>query len=144
VRVKTGGESPPKFTQNPRGKCVKISPDVRCANSPHVLFVKEKIATNYFCFFSCVLSKDSLDCLPMNDHLFPSNPEEYEEYVATLASDPEMLPDPPEEIWLDDSHLDERMDDCFHAPMEDQYLDSMYEDRYDVSEYGMDGCCGDF
>ena len=80
----------------------------------------------------------------MNEFLFPSNPEEYEEYVATLADDSETLPDPPEEIWLDDSHLDERMDDCYHAPAEDQYLDSMYEDRYDICEYGMDGCCGDF
>ncbi len=70
----------------------------------------------------------------MNEFLFPSNPEEYEEYVATLADDSETLPDPPEEIWLDDSREDR----------EDQYLDSMYEDRYDICEYGMDGCCGDF
>lgn len=28
---------------------------------------------------------------------------------------------------------------------EDRYDDSVdFEDRYDVSEYGMDGCCGDF
>ncbi len=74
---------------------------------------------------------------------FPATPEEYEEYCETLAA-AEPLPDPPEEIWLDDSHLDERMDDCLHEPAEDQYLDAMYEDRYEISEYGMEGCCGDF
>ena len=80
----------------------------------------------------------------MNDHLFPSNPEEYEEYCAALASDPETLPDPPEEIWLDDSHLDGNWKDYSHEDREDQHLDAMYEDRYDICEYGMEGCCGDF
>jgi hypothetical protein len=45
----------------------------------------------------------------------------------------------------DDSYLDEQ----YPVPSddesgEDSYLDSMYEDRYEMSEYGMDGCCGDF
>lgn len=60
---------------------------------------------------------------------FPATPEEYEEYCETLK---ETLPDPPEEIWID---CDDR---------EDRYLDAMYEDRYEISEYGMEGCCGDF
>jgi hypothetical protein len=71
----------------------------------------------------------------MNEFLFPSTPEEYEEYVATLAGDSE----PP-----DDSHLDGNWEDYSHEDREDQYLDAMYEDRYDICEYGMDGCCGDF
>lgn len=80
---------------------------------------------------------------------FPATPEEYEEYCETLAA-AEPLPDPPEEIWLDgeqspdDSHLDGNWEDYSHEPAEDQYLDAMYEDRYEISEYGMDGCCGDF
>ena len=80
---------------------------------------------------------------------FPATPEEFEEYCETLAA-AEPLPDPPEEIWLDgeqspdDSHLDGNWEDYSHEDREDQHLDAMYEDRYEISEYGMEGCCGDF
>jgi hypothetical protein len=79
---------------------------------------------------------------------FPSNPEEYEEYVAALhlladyadeirdSEEEESEVEPP-----DDSHLD---GDYHYDEPEDRYLDHMYEDRYEISEYGMDGCCGDF
>ena len=83
----------------------------------------------------------------MFDHPFIHSPEDYESHVAAceeFAEATDQLPAPPAEIWLDDSHLDERMDDCLHEPVEDEYLDAMYEDRHDIDEYGMDGCCGDF
>lgn len=83
---------------------------------------------------------------------FPASPEDYEEYCGALAT-AEQLPDPPEEIWIDeqsekeppdDSHIDGDWTDYSHEDAEDRYLDAMYEDRHEISEYGMDGCCGDF
>lgn len=42
----------------------------------------------------------------------------------------------------DDSYLDEEDHGSYHSEGdEDRYLDSYWEDQ---SEYGMDGCCGDF
>jgi hypothetical protein len=137
-----GGESPSQFYAKSRRKLRKNFPMLATRTRPAPLFVKKKIVTIFY-FFSCALSHLSLDCFPMSDHTFPATPEEYEEYCETLAA-AEPLPDPPEEIWLDDSHLDGNWEDYSHEDREDQYLDAMYEDRYDVSEYGMDGCCGDF
>ena len=43
----------------------------------------------------------------------------------------------------DDSHLDKDWEECHEdrEEPEDRYLDSYWEDQ---SEYGMEGCCGDF
>lgn len=73
---------------------------------------------------------------------FPADSAEYEEYVSmmeTMADEADALPDPEP---ADDSHLDGNWED-YDEP-EDRYLDAMYEDTHEISEYGMEGCCGDF
>jgi hypothetical protein len=76
---------------------------------------------------------------------FPADSADFEEYTSVMnamadeaqASAPDPEPDdaPDDtEYW---SQGYERGDDGG----EDSHLDSMYED---VSEYGMEGCCGDF
>jgi hypothetical protein len=80
----------------------------------------------------------------MFNHPFINCPAEYEEYVAAceaFADAADQLPDPPEEIFLDDSHLDGHWTDYSDEGGEDRYLDSYWEDQ---AEYGMEGCCGDF
>jgi hypothetical protein len=74
---------------------------------------------------------------------FPANSSEFEEYVSfmeSMADEADSMPDPEPP---DDSHLDGDWQD-YDEPEEDRYLDSMYEDQHEISEYGMDGCCGDF
>lgn len=73
---------------------------------------------------------------------FPADSAEYEEYVSMMemmADEADALPDPEP---ADDSHLDGNWED-YDEP-EDRYLDAMYEDTHEISEYGMEGCCGDF
>lgn len=73
---------------------------------------------------------------------FPADSAEYAEYVEAMeamADAADALPDPEP---ADDSHLDGDWQD-YDEP-EDRHLDAMYEDRYEMCEYGMDGCCGDF
>lgn len=79
----------------------------------------------------------------MSDTTYPADQSEFEEYVAVMGeiareiADSTPDPEPP-----DDSHLDGDWQD-YDEP-EDRYLDSMHEDQHEISEYGMDGCCGDF
>ena len=86
----------------------------------------------------------------MFPHPFLTTEAEFEEYTESMeafADAADQLPDPPAEIWLDeqeppdDSHLDGNWEDYEYKGDEDRYLDSYWEDQ---SEYGMDGCCGDF
>ena len=86
----------------------------------------------------------------MFPHPFITTTAEFEEYTAAceaFADAADQLPDPPAEIWLDDqeppddSHLDGNWEDYEDEGGEDRYLDTYWEDQ---SEYGMDGCCGDF
>ena len=86
----------------------------------------------------------------MFPHPFITTTAEFEEYTAAMeafADAADQLPDPPAEIWLDDqeppddSHLDGNWEDYEDEGGEDSYLDTYWEDQ---SEYGMDGCCGDF
>jgi hypothetical protein len=80
----------------------------------------------------------------MIDHPFITTAAEYEEYreaCEDFADAADKLPDPPPEIFLDDSHLDGNWEDYEYEGGEDRYLDAYWEDQ---SEYGMDGCCGDF
>jgi hypothetical protein len=88
----------------------------------------------------------------MINHPFIHSPEQYEEYLAARDAFAEVedsmpeedsgsLPEPPAEIFLDDSHLDGNWEDYEDEGGEDSYLDTYWEDQ---SEYGMDGCCGDF
>ena len=85
---------------------------------------------------------------------FPADSAEFEEYTAameSMADAADALPDPePEDFGgddyangaPDDSYLDEEDHGSSHSEGdEDRYLDSYWEDQ---SEYGMDGCCGDF
>ena len=77
----------------------------------------------------------------MFTHPFLTTTAEYEEYVAAcedFADAADQLPDPEPP---DDSHLDGHWEDYEHEGGEDSYLDTYWEDQ---SEYGMDGCCGDF
>ena len=86
-----------------------------------------------------VFSSVSGYSLPMTDLLFPSSPEEFEQYQEFLANggngvfeqDPDDSPEPDER---DDYERDE-------WEPEDRYLDSSWED---ANEWGMEGCCGDF
>ncbi len=83
----------------------------------------------------------------MFPHPFLTTTAEHEEYVAAceaFADAADQLPDPPEEIFLDDSHLDGHWTDYSDEGNEDYWLDAAYEDRHEISEWGMDGCCGDF
>lgn len=78
----------------------------------------------------------------MSNTTYPADAAEYEEYCSvmeSMADEADSLPDPEPP---DDSHLDGHWQD-YDEP-EDRYLDSMYEDAHEVSEYGMEGCCGDF
>ena len=85
----------------------------------------------------------------MFNHPFLTTTAEYEEYTAAceaFADAADQLPDPPAEILIgeeppDDSHLDGNWEDYEYEGGEDSYLDTYWEDQ---SEYGMDGCCGDF
>jgi hypothetical protein len=88
---------------------------------------------------------------------FPADSAEFEEYTSVMnamadeaeasAPDPEPHDCSSDELRAsDDSHwenywanLHEREDNP-----EDRYLDCMYEDQHEISEYGMEGCCGDF
>ena len=73
---------------------------------------------------------------------FPADSAEFEEYTAVMeamADEADKLPDPEPEP-LDDSHLDGNWEQYEDEP-EDRYLDAYWEDQ---SEYGMEGCCGDF
>ena len=77
----------------------------------------------------------------MFEHPFLTTETEYEEYVAaceSFADAADQLPDPEPP---DDSHLDGDWEDYEYEGGEDSYLDTYWEDQ---SEYGMDGCCGDF
>ena len=77
----------------------------------------------------------------MFNHPFLTTTAEYEEYVAAcvdFADAADQLPDPEPP---DDSHLDGNWEDYEDEGGEDSYLDTYWEDQ---SEYGMDGCCGDF
>jgi hypothetical protein len=77
---------------------------------------------------------------------FPADSAEYEEYTSvmeTMADEAEASTPDPEPADLgqedeDESQWHQHMED--HQP-EDWYLDSYHEDQ---SEYGMEGCCGDF
>lgn len=77
---------------------------------------------------------------------FPADSAEFEEYTAAMeamADEAESsIPDPEPEDF-DDSHLDGYGQDFSDGP-EDRYLDAYWEDMNEISEYGMDGCCGDF
>ena len=86
----------------------------------------------------------------MFPHPFITTTAEFEEYTEAMeafADAADQLPDPPAEIWLDEqeppdySHLDGNWEDYEYEGDEDRYLDSYWEDQ---SEYGIDGCCGDF
>jgi len=83
---------------------------------------------------------------------FPADSAEFEEYnsiMSAMADEAEAsTPDPePHDCSSDNNgvsvsywaNLHEREDNP-----EDQYLDCMYEDQHEISEYGMEGCCGDF
>lgn len=77
----------------------------------------------------------------MFPHPFLTTTAEYEEYVVAceaFADAADQLPDPEPP---DDSHLDGNWEDYEYEGGEDSYLDTYWEDQ---SEYGMDGCCGDF
>lgn len=87
---------------------------------------------------------------------FPADSAEYEEYCAVMdamANEAEAsTPDPEPSGWSPDEEGDDlraREDADHYRSMyeceEERYDDSIdFEDRYEVSEYGMDGCCGDF
>jgi hypothetical protein len=76
---------------------------------------------------------------------FPSTPEQYEEYVATMNSLSDMAtasaPDPqPADLQeQDDSHLDGEW-----FAYDDEQDDHMYGQDDQIDEYGQSGCCGDF
>ena len=87
---------------------------------------------------------------------FPADSSEFEEYTAVMeamADEADKLPDPePEDFgYSPDEESDELRaseDAAYWANLheredepEDRYLDSYWEDQ---SEYGMEGCCGDF
>jgi hypothetical protein len=85
---------------------------------------------------------------------FPSDSAEFEEYTNAMNEIADHIeattPDPEPEGWTPDEESDElraREDEDYYASMyereepEDRYLDSYWEDQ---SEYGMEGCCGDF
>jgi hypothetical protein len=78
---------------------------------------------------------------------FPADSAEFEEYTAAMEEMADLAeastPDPePEDLGQDDSHLDGDWEDYSDEEGgEDRYLDSYWEDQ---SEYGMEGCCGDF
>ena len=77
----------------------------------------------------------------MFPHPFITTTAEFEEYTEAMeafADAADQLPDPEPP---DDSHLDGNWEDYECEGDEDHYLDSYWEDQ---SEYGMDGCCGDF
>lgn len=70
-----------------------------------------------------------------NDRFDSCNEYEREQREADEYDAPEPDDAP------DDSHLDGDWQDYEDEGGEDRYLDSYWEDQ---SEYGMDGCCGDF
>ena len=79
--------------------------------------------------------------LAMFPHPFITTEAELNEYIEAMeafADIADQLPDPEP---LDDSHLDGNWEDYEYEGGEDSYLDAYWEDQ---SEYGMDGCCGDF
>lgn len=84
---------------------------------------------------------------------FPADSAEYAEYITAmemLADEADLLPDPePEDFESDGDYLngapdDSYLDNNWYENEPDHYLDAAYEDRYDMCEYGMEGCCGDF
>jgi len=85
---------------------------------------------------------------------FPADSAEFEEYTSVMnamADEAEAsTPDPEPLGWSPDEESDElraREEDDYLTNLhereepEDRYLDSYWEDQ---SEYGMEGCCGDF
>lgn len=75
---------------------------------------------------------------------FPADSAEFEEFLAVTGEIArEIFESTPDPEPPDDSHLDGDWTQYDDEP-EDSYLDSMYEDQYEISEYGMEGCCGDF
>lgn len=82
---------------------------------------------------------------------FPADSAEYEEYVSVMeamADEAEASTPDPEPEDFDDYPNSQEEDEAYWASMEerdyggeDSYLDSYWEDQ---SEYGMEGCCGDF
>ena len=74
---------------------------------------------------------------------FPANSAEFDEYVSvmeSMADDADRLPDPEP---LDDSHLDPDPND-YPEDYNDGYAGDPYGRDDDYSEYGQEGCCGDF
>ena len=75
---------------------------------------------------------------------FPADSEEYEEYVSvmeSMADESDRLPDPEPP---DDSHLDGDLADDDPSDYDDGYSGDPYGRDDDYSEYGQEGCCGDF
>ena len=78
---------------------------------------------------------------------FPADSAEFEEYTSVMNAMADeanaSAPDPEPDDAPDDSHLDKDWEECYEdrEEPEDRYLDSYWEDQ---SEYGMEGCCGDF
>ena len=90
---------------------------------------------------------------------FPADSAEFEEYNAAMNAMADeanaCTPDPEPSGWSPDEESDELReaeDEAYWASVyergddddngrEDSYLDSYWEDQ---SEYGMEGCCGDF
>jgi hypothetical protein len=84
---------------------------------------------------------------------FPATSEEFEEYrrvMDEMADESDRLPDPqPEDLthlggdFRDDSHLDPDPND-FPEDYDDGCAGDPYGRDDDYSEYGQEGCCGDF
>ena len=85
---------------------------------------------------------------------FPADSAEFEEYVSVMEAMADeaqaSAPDPEPSGWSPDEESDELRtseEDAFSYALydreepEDRHLDSYWEDQ---SEYGMEGCCGDF
>lgn len=118
--------------------------------------IKQKMLRSFFCekhqkdlatgpasvLLCCRAERFTTMILP-----FPADSAEFEEYTAAMEEMADLAeastPDPePEDLGQDDSHLDGDWEDYSDDEGgEDRYLDSYWEDQ---SEYGMEGCCGDF
>jgi len=88
---------------------------------------------------------------------FPADSAEFEEYTSVMQEMADEananIPDPEPSGWTPDEESDELReaeDEAYWASLyeregdngrEDSYLDSYWEEQ---SEYGMEGCCGDF
>jgi len=77
---------------------------------------------------------------------FPANSAEFEEYLAVTGEIArEIFDSTPDPEPLDDSHLDPDPSEYYEDYAEnDGYSDDPYGRDDDYSEYGQEGCCGDF